>query len=206
MRSFPDPDVAKREPFRAYTEHLLHEGFSYILSHKNLTKVVLSHHPRVSWHNVVDTLNPDNHDFNSILRDGFLRTYEALSKAGKEIYVVIDNPPYTSNWSKCKASVVKRPAGIPDFLTSKNSKICTVKQSEREDGLFIYNWSKVAHDTAVNYKNIHFIDMSDAFCHYGFCSMLDRKGNMLYRDTNHLNTKGAIFAAPFIMDKLRYQQ
>ena len=60
----------------------------YILSHKNIRKVVLSHLPECSWHNVVDKQNPDNHDFDSILRNGLVRTYDALTKAGKEIYVV----------------------------------------------------------------------------------------------------------------------
>ena len=77
----------KKQPFRIHSEHLLSEGFSYILAHKNITKVVLSHSPGCSWHDVVDTMNPDNHDFESILSDGFSRTYDALTKAGKEIYV-----------------------------------------------------------------------------------------------------------------------
>lgn len=118
---------------RPNTDHLISEGFSYILSHSNIKKVVLSHHPWVSWHDVVDTRNPSNSDFYSILHDGFARTYDALTKAGKEIYVVLDNPPYYKSWSKCKASAVMRPSGIPSFLTSKNTETCSVRQTDRED-------------------------------------------------------------------------
>lgn len=188
---------------RPHTAHLISEGFNYILNHKNIKKVVLSHHPWVSWHDVIDTQNPDNHDFNSILRAGFMRTYEALTKAGKEIFVVLDNPPYRKSWAKCKASVILRPVGIPEFLSSKNSKVCSIKQSEREDRERIDNWSKIAHETAAGYKNVHFIDLSELFCKNGTCSMLDKKGNMLYRDGDHLNTRGSIYAAPFIFSKLR---
>ncbi len=73
------------KPNRSYTLRRMSKGFSYILSHKNIAKVVLSHNPQCSYRNVVDTLNPDNHDFLSILHDGFIRTFSALSNAGKEI-------------------------------------------------------------------------------------------------------------------------
>jgi len=188
---------------RPNTDHLISEGFSYILSHNNIRKVVLSHHPWVSWHDVVDNQNPGNHDFNSILHGGFERTYAALTRAGKEIYVVLDNPPYYERWSKCRAAAVSRPAVIPEFLSSKNAKVCSLRQSEREDREKIENWSRIAHETAIGYQNIHFIDLAEVFCKKGTCSMLDEKGNMLYRDTNHLNIKGSLYAAPFIINELR---
>jgi len=99
--------------------------------------------------------------------------------------------------------VIRRPIGIPNFLSVKNAKVCSVKESKREDREKIENWSKIAHGTAAGYKNIHFIDMADIFCHDGLCSMLDSKGNMLYNDTNHLNRKGSLYAAPFIIEQLR---
>ena len=199
LHSGMDPN----RPGRKHTEHLLSEGFSYIINHQNIKKVVLSHNPGCSWHRVIDTLNPNNKDFNSILGDGFSRTYDALTKAGKEIYVVLDNPSYHKSWQKCKASVVRRPVGIPKFLSSKNSKVCSVKQSEREDLETWTNWNSVAHKKAAGYKNIHFIDMAEVLCKNGTCSMLDDKGNMLYGDVNHLNIRGSIYAAPFIFSKLR---
>ena len=33
--------------------------------------------------------------------------------------------------------------------------------------------------------------------------MLDQKGNMLYSDTNHLNIRGSLYAAPYIINELR---
>ena len=188
---------------KPHTDHLILEGFDYILSHKNITKVVLSHHAWISWYDVIDTQNPGNHDFHAILRDGFARTYEALTKAGKEIYVVLDNPPYHKTWAKCRASVVSRPVRIPPFLASKNAKICSIRQSEREDREMIDNWSRIAHETAAGYKNIHFIDLADVLCENGTCSMLDRKGTLIYRDTDHLNIHGSLYVAPFIWDILR---
>ena len=40
-------------------------------------------------------------------------------------------------------------------------------------------------------------------CHDGTCSMLDSKANMLYMDFTHLNTRGSIYAAPYLLDQLR---
>ena len=203
LHSGADPAHLKIAPYRANTEHLMSEGFRYILSHSNIKKVVLGHHPACSWHNVVDTHNLNNHDFKSILRDGFSRTYEALTRAGKEIYILLDNPSYFNSYQKCKASAVRRPVGIPEFLSSKHTKICSVKKLERELLETIDNWSSIAHETAVGYKNIHFIDLSEDLCKNGICSMLDDRGNMLYRDPNHLSIKGSIYVGPFVMSKIR---
>jgi hypothetical protein len=65
------------------------------------------------------------------------------------------------------------------------------------------NWNKVAHETAAGFKNIHFIDLGQVFCEKGICSMLDEKGNLLYRDAGHLNIRGSIYAAPFVINELR---
>ena len=190
-----------REP---NTEHQLSEGFDYILSHKNISKVVLSHRTGCSWKYLTDTRNPGNHDVRSILRDGFARTYEALTKAGKEIYVLIDNPIYKGGaWHKCMASIVRRPVAIPDFLLSKSISSCSMKFSEREEIEPRNNWIKVSRETAAGYSNIHFIDMADVFCSDGSCSMMDSKGRMMYLDNEHLNVIGSRFAAPFILNALR---
>ena len=180
------------------------EAWNYILTHKNITKVVLSHRPSVYWHIVTDTRNPENHDFSSILHDGFVRTYDALTKAGKDIYVVLDNPNFKhDNYLKCKASVVRRPNPLPAFLLSKNEKICSIRLTERTDKIASDNWNRVSRELALGYSNIHFIDMAQPFCKHGMCSMLDDRGNILYRDADHLNIKGAMYASPFIFDELR---
>ena len=190
-----------REP---NTEHQLSEGFSYIMSHKNIRKVVLSHRTGCSWTYLTDTRNPGNHDVRSILRDGFARTYEALTKAGKEIYVLIDNPIYKGgSWHKCMASIVRRPVPIPDLLLTKSISSCSMKFSERQEIEPRNNWIKVSRETAAGYSNIHFIDMADVFCSDGRCSMMDRTGRMMYLDNEHLNVTGSLYAAPFILNALR---
>ena len=63
--------------------------------------------------------NPNNHNFDSILRDGFVRTFDALTKAGKEIYIILDTPRYANAEAEsCIASVVRRPVVVPNFLGS----------------------------------------------------------------------------------------
>lgn len=149
LHSGADPATVKIAPYRANTEHLMSEGFSYILSHKNIRKVVLSHRPGCSCKNVIDTLNPSNHDFYSILHDGFVRTYDALTKAGKEIYVIKDNPYHLErNYARCQSSVVRRPTGILAILASKTMGICSVKQIDLVEREMVDNWDKVSHETA----------------------------------------------------------
>lgn len=173
------------------------------MNHKNITKVVLSHHPACSWHNVVDTKNRENTDFNSILHDGFVRTYKTLTKAGKDIYVVIDNPPFYKNLTKCKAAVIRRPVNIPLFLSAKNETMCSVKKSELEDKEIMDYWSRTARETSTGYSNIHFIDLKDVLCTKGSCSLLDDKDRILYQDGQHLNLTGSIYVANFILKKLQ---
>ena len=194
-------------PAWAHTEEALRKGFGYILEHKNIQKVVLAHAPACSWHKVEDKRNPANHDFNSILRDGFARTFKALAGAGKEVYVVFDNPFFREgNFLRCKASVIRRPSVLPDFLLSHKSEGCTMRAAERSDRAYIDNWNKIASETASGYENVHFIDLERVFCQHGSCSMLDQRGSLLYLDTfNHLNIKGSIYAAPFIFSRLREQ-
>ena len=187
-----------------YNEHLLSEAFSYILSHKNITKVVLAHRPACSQISIEDKLNPGNHNFESILRDGFVRTYDALTKAGKEIYVIQDSPCYRGDeWSKCKASVIQRPVAIPSFLNSSTAATCEISNSMLVDRKITDLWNRIAMESSRTYRNVHFIDLEKPFCKDGKCSMLDRKANLLYIDLHHLNIKGSLYAAPFILDQLR---
>lgn len=185
------------------TDTLLSEGFEYILRHNNITKVVLSNSAGCSWHNVIDLQNQNNHDFDSILHNGFVRTYDVLTKAGKQVYVVAPGTSsWGNNWLKCKSSVVKRPGNISLFFSSK-IKSCSLKQTALVERKYIDNWDRVAHESAKGYKNVHFINLEEVFCKNGTCSMLDNAGNMLFMDRGHLNLRGSIYVAPFIFEKLR---
>ncbi len=191
-------------PERVQFKHVLTEGFSYVLEHPNIKKVVLSHTPWCSWHDVEDMQNQDNHDFNSILHDGFVRTYDALTKAGKEIYVVLDSPVFTGkSWAKCHASVVRRPSVIPKFLSSNHNSPCFVKTADLPEREKMDNWKKISHETAEGYNNINFINLEQFFCPDGVCSMLDETGDILYQDREHLNIKGSFHAASFILKHLK---
>jgi peptidoglycan/LPS O-acetylase OafA/YrhL len=192
-------------PDRSHEVRIISEGYKYILSHKKITKVILSHNPQCSYHNVKDSMDPENKDFYSILREGFVRTFDALIKAGKEVYVIKSDPVYTNEiYLKCKSSVVRRPGAIPAWLLhSKKTEICTVKQSERLDSKEIYDWNNIANEIAAGYQNINFINLENVFCTRGTCSMIDDHGVMLYEDLGHLNVRGSIHAARYIFNKLR---
>jgi hypothetical protein len=140
------------------------------------------------------------------MRDGMRRTFDALTKAGKEVYFVLDDPMYKAErWAKCNASVVRRPVAISTFLSAENKKVCQMKLSDRIDRIQLANWTKLAKELSAGHKNIHFIELADAFCMNGICSMLDRNGNMLYKDGGHLNIKGSIQAASLIFRKMGQQ-
>ncbi|MDY6275648.1 MAG: acyltransferase family protein [Succinivibrionaceae bacterium] len=206
LHSGASPADLRSLPTAAYSEHLLSEGFSYILTHKNVRKVILSHHPNCSWRNVVDTKNPGNHDFKSVIRDGFVRTYDALTKAGKEIYVIWDSPRYPDDqFLRCKSAAAGRTYGMRSSAASKVRETCSAKPSGLVGVEANDYWKEVSLETAAGYKNIHFIDLGEFFCPHGVCSMLDGRGRILYKDRHHLNIKGSIYAAPFIMEELRKQ-
>ena len=196
-----------RGPYEEHTEYLMSKAFEYILSHVNIRKVVLSHRAACSWHNVEDKLNPQNHDFEKILRDGFSRTYDALSKAGKEVYVVLDVPAYSIDaYQKCRASAVRRPAVIPECLVSRKTGVCSAGQKDLANRKELDSWRRLSHELAAGYRNIHFIDLEKPLCADGRCSMLDERGSLLYSDDNHLNERGSIHAAPFILEQLQKSQ
>ena len=186
-----------------HTERLLSQGFDYVVRHKNIRKVVLSHWSACSWHKVVDTRNPSNHNFDSILYDGFTRTYKILTQAGKDIFIVSDTPSYTNtDWAKCKSLTVRRPVSIPMFLSPMNSNVCLVEQSKLPGRESRDNWNKVAREVAVGYKNVHFIDLEKAFCSEGKCSLVGTNGKLFSDDGGHLNISGSLHAAPSILHQL----
>ena len=207
LHAAADPWSVRVYPERKNSEYLISEAFFYILSHKNIKKVVLAHNPVCSWKNVIDTYNRRNHSFYSILKDGFDRTYSTLTKAGKEIYVVLDNPYQgTDNWLRCRSAVIQRPVEIPEFLVSGNARACSTKPEALPERETVHFWNIVSRKSALGYRNIHFIDMEQIFCRNGTCSMLDDDGHLLYRDGDHLNIRGSFHAAPFVMNELRKHQ
>jgi len=184
---------------------LLSVAYDYILKDKNIKKVVISYNPRC-YRRAYEKHNKttDSSEFYSTLYEASRKTYESLTKAGKEIFVVLDNPVYSGNaFSKCHASVVKRPLITPYFLYSNSVNSCSESISQILGRGTIEVWKKAARTAAEGFNNIHFIDLEDIFCHDGTCSMLDHNGNMLYDDGSHLNTKGSVYVAPFIMNQLK---
>ena len=200
-------ELSKREPFAQHTEYLMEEGFSYILAHSNITKVILAHRPFCSYTDELkDLMSPNEKKRNVILQHGFERTFEALTKAGKQIYVVLDNPNYeVDSFEACRAQVSRslRPHKVPDLFDAQINAKCTLLKEKRADKKFIEAYSDIAKQVAAKYPNVKFIDLSNVLCRNGICSMIDNKGRLLYRDSDHLNSAGSLFVAPTILKVIR---
>lgn len=199
--------VKKRGPDRKHSSHLIDEGFRYILTHRNLTKVLMVHSPGCSNSDLIDLINRQEKNHDRILINGFERTLKALSNAGKQIYIVLDNPVYSHRQSEeCRSVSVSllRPHKLPNILSPKlkQEQVCSIQEHLRPDRRPWNKYTRIAKEISKNYSNVKFIDLSEFLCKDGTCSMVDKNGRLLYEDNQHLNIEGSLFVAPEIIKSI----
>lgn len=101
---------------RKFASHKLNyqaigKGFEYVLSHREIKKVILTNFPGCFQFWGIRSLdNPSLSSPEQILSDGISRTFKALSDAGKEVVYVLDDPTFSKDGldkSKVKACAAK---------------------------------------------------------------------------------------------------
>jgi hypothetical protein len=123
-------------------------------------------------------------------RDGTRRTLETLSKAGLRVAVMRDNPRFPFDVPTCLARSIRHsyyPGGS-----------CEMSKSVVLDPA-IFRAEEVA---AQGLPNIHFIDLTDQFCQGDICSAA-LKGEVMYRDDDHLTGSFADRLMPVLEDRAR---
>jgi hypothetical protein len=152
----------------------------------SIKTVVLVHNPLCSYHAVKDMANPAVKDVNQVLENGMRRTFSALVKARKNVIVLFDNPPLPFDPSMC----VRR-----RFRTSTT---CSFDRSDFDSRPAWSNYKSLVNQVLKDYPEIHTYDLSGPLCDEQNC-YLARNGVLLYQDTQHLNSNGSRFVAPYVI-------
>jgi len=122
-------------------------------------------------------------------RDGTRRTLEALAAAGLPVVVMRDNPFSTFDVPACLARAVRHywyPRGACEINRSVSLNPAAFE-------------AEIAG--ARGLPNIHFIDLTDQLCHEEVCWTV-RRGEVIYRDSNHLTSSFADSLIPVLEAEL----
>jgi peptidoglycan/LPS O-acetylase OafA/YrhL len=110
------------------------------------------------------------------LVDSAQLTFDRLSKSGKSIFYVTENPELSYSAESC----IDRPfkSIIRNCSVEKNSVL-----ERQADYLSAFN----------NLKNVTIINSLSAFCPQKSCTVFDDNGTLLYADDDHLSVAGSKF-------------
>ena len=164
---------------------LINSAYNYIINDKNIKTVILSHLPKCSYSDAIDIENPNVTDPSVAMENAFHRTIQKLEQAHKKIIIVLDNPflPYSPT------ACVGR-----NILMLQNNDKCSFPRQMWES-IPAYDWYKNIVEN--QYKldmNISYYDTSKYLCDNKYC-YISKNGNILYKDTNHLNLYGSLYVA-----------
>jgi peptidoglycan/LPS O-acetylase OafA/YrhL len=204
LQSGADEQTVKLNPKRAQNARLLAAGFEHILSHPEIRTVVLAHSPLCSDDELKDLEEPKLKDHDEMLRRGFARTFKALSRAGREVVVALDNPTFDDGlYNRCKVAVMLSGIDPTGMAERRAQASCHQDQGTLLSRQAADRYNRIAKEAAREFGNVSFVDLEALLCSEGQCRMTDGKGHMLMRDRSHLNYRGAYLVAPAIMQKAR---
>ena len=207
-----DKEWQARFPAHAFNYQAIGAGFDYVLSHPEISRVILTNFPGCFQFWGIRSLDkPDLVSKEQILSDAVSRTFKALSDAGKEVVYVLDVPTFSKDGvdatkvSSCRARLDA--AHLPPLplrsallFTKKKEdlhELCSMPESENGTAEGHTLIEKLVRNEAEKYHNVHVVDLSDLICQGGICDM-SKNGKVLYMDSQHLNWSGAVMAAPEI--------
>lgn len=177
---------------RAVREHayeLINQAYAYILADKGIKTVFLGHQPLCSYNDAIDIENRDGTDYRKVWADGMRRTFAALSGAGKNIVVVLDNPVLPYDPKLC----VARP-----FRISKADDRCSFPRSQFDAIPAYSEYNALAKKIAREFPAVKLVDLTDLFCDAEICR-LSIGGKLMYQDQSHLSWEGSRYVAPYLM-------
>jgi peptidoglycan/LPS O-acetylase OafA/YrhL len=119
---------------------------------------------------------------------GTRRTLDSFSKAGLEVAAMRDNPIPSFDVPLCVARFLRR-SGIAGGCEMERSAVLDPAIFEAERA------------AAYNLPRIHFIDLTDQFCHDKVCWAVEG-GDVMYHDDNHLSGRATARLAPVLESQL----
>lgn len=160
-----------------------------VIKHKDIRRVfVLTRGPTYITGTEPLTASKDVNGGNNIPIAQFANSaqlsFDRLSKSGKLIFYVTENPElsYTPN------SCLSRPFKPAVKNCSVEKKSALERQSD-----YIHAFS--------NLKNVTLINSLDAFCPNNSCLVFDDMGHLLYADDDHLSVAGSVFQVQHLLNK-----
>lgn len=144
--------------------------FKAVLQSKSIKDVILT----MRWNIRVSELPAG-----SSLEDKLLETIDALSKAGKVVYLTDDVPVFPFGPEKCKGR---------RWLGSYNPRCeMSYENAKLQSVVYLRSLMKVVERR----PEVKVLNLGKYFCEDGLCSMT--KGDKIfYRDNNHLNLNGSL--------------
>lgn len=178
--------------FRIDAYKLINAAYDLIIHDPNIQTVILAHHPMCSYEDVKDMANPELSGANRIMENGMRRTFSALLKAHKKVFVLFDNPllPYEP------AMCMNRP-----FRFTSNGNKCVFPREQFDTFLPWSNYKNLVDAVIKDYPGVETYDLSKLLCDKEYCYLV-KNGALLYRDRGHLSDSGSRFVAPYVMNAI----
>jgi peptidoglycan/LPS O-acetylase OafA/YrhL len=181
---------AEKLKVRKNAYSLINRAYDYVLNDKDIRVVILAHTPLCSFDDAIDLQNPQNRDYKSVLADGMRRTLLLLSKAGKKVIIVYDNPYLPFEPSLCLERRFRSAQG------DKEDK-CSFPQETSVFPAVLNAYRAITESVIKDFDNVKTVDLFRVLCDGSRCHPL-KDGRLLYQDKGHLSDDGSRFVAPYI--------
>jgi peptidoglycan/LPS O-acetylase OafA/YrhL len=183
------PGIAEALPSRNVAYYIKHAPpilertefkniFEYVAASNTIKYVVLAMYWELHLREMPSGSSPDKE---------LLLVIDALTRAGKTVYVIDDIPSFPFDANACKRY---------HWLGWKNQRCEVSAESEmKRYGSYIAALSKMIEGRS----DVKMLATRRYFCDNIVCSMV-RGDTLLYRDDNHLNVKGSLFVGRKIVE------
>lgn len=168
-------------------QKILEESINFIKSQPQLKYVLIG-----NYQGFLDDLSVDEiEDY----RRGFLKTIEALTKLGKKVIFVIDNPTLKDSAERCVESQLRLRSLIKEIPAFCDK----TKMTDFKD----HSKYKTFVESLAQPKNLYFFDSQAALCKDNICEIYDINNRLLYSDNNHLSKYGSELVVKKIVSFLK---
>ncbi|MDP1526061.1 MAG: acyltransferase family protein [Rhodocyclaceae bacterium] len=116
------------------------------------------------------------------------KAVELITRSGKNVYLIVDNPSFSFPPEQCQYS---RLPGRPPKCTEDKSYF------DGQKDIYIRSLKNIEEHN----EKVKVIDVSNLFCNDRECAMVD-SGRLLYRDSNHLSYSGSQYVGSWIASQI----
>jgi peptidoglycan/LPS O-acetylase OafA/YrhL len=181
---FLDVSAGTPLPVRFDSYKLINTAIEDAARDESVKVVVLAHQPECSYEAVRDIRDPATKDKEDIIRNGMKRTVAYLLERGKQVVLIIDNPPIGFDPKRCQIRPVR--------LLSQIDTNCSIPRSSLENNPWRRAYNKIIKEVAADFPQVVVFDLPNLLCDPSKCYVA-LHGTVMYRDENHLNNAGSAY-------------